>query len=178
MTAMGCSESCATDRSTSATRAALTESNPLVGSSRINASGRPTSSRPMLTLRISPPEIPRRVPEPMRVSATALRPSWSMTSSTRSLRSCGVTYSGSLKAAAKAPVSLYEIRKGLSLRVQQCCPTTCRCYSSDIRVKPPTFSQDTRPHLKTCHLIEHGETRLHEQIYQSRVDIGLDRVQD
>ena len=68
-------------------------------------SGRATSSKPMLTLLISPPLIPRFPTSPIRVSRRLPIPSFSMTSQTNASLSTSGTLSGSRNLAAKRSAS-------------------------------------------------------------------------
>ena len=68
-------------------------------------SGRATSSKPMLTLLISPPLIPRLPTSPIRVPRRLPIPSFSMTSLTNATLSTSGKLSGSLNLAAKRRAS-------------------------------------------------------------------------
>lgn len=68
-------------------------------------SGRATSSKPMLTLLISPPLMPRFPTSPIRVSRMLPIPNFSMTSYTSATLSTSETLSGSFNLAAKRSAS-------------------------------------------------------------------------
>jgi hypothetical protein len=68
-------------------------------------SGRATSSKPMLTLLISPPLMPRFPTSPIRVYRRLAIPNFSVTSFTNATLSASGTLSGSLNLAAKRSAS-------------------------------------------------------------------------